>query len=49
MEDLIRPKSSTELDMESFWLQLIEHIAREWAELGLYIELPRKKQGERVK
>jgi hypothetical protein len=49
MEDLIRPKSSTELDMESFWLQLIEHIAREWAELGLYIELPREKQEEMVR
>lgn len=44
MEDLTRPKSSTELDTEEFWDQLIEHICREWAELGLYIPLPKKKK-----
>lgn len=44
MEDLVRPKSSTELDTEEFWDQLIEHICREWADLGLYIELPKKKK-----
>lgn len=44
MEDLVRPKSSTELDIDEFWDQLIEHICREWAELGLFIPLPKKKE-----
>lgn len=44
MEDLVRPKSSTELDTEEFWDKLIEHICREWADLGLYIPLPKKKK-----
>jgi hypothetical protein len=43
MEDLIRLRSSTELDSQEFWNDFIEYICREWAELGLYIELPRKK------
>ena len=43
MEDLVRARSSTELDSEEFWNELVEHVCREWAELGLYIPLPKKK------
>lgn len=44
MEELIKLRSSTELDTEEFWGQLIEHICREWGELGLFIPMPRKIQ-----
>jgi len=43
MEDIVRLRSSTELDTEEFWDQFIEHICREWSELGLYIPLPEKR------
>jgi len=43
MEDLTCPRSSADCDVEEFWDQLVEHICREWAELGLYIPLPVKK------
>ncbi len=43
MEDIIRPRSSTDLDIVEFFDQLVEHICREWAELGLFIPLPNKK------
>jgi len=44
MEDITRVRSSTDLDIEEFWDQLVEHICREWAELGLYIPLPKKRK-----
>ena len=44
MEDLVRPKSSTELDVEEFWDQLVEHTCREWSVLGLFIPLPQKNR-----
>lgn len=44
MPDLIKVRSSTDLDMDEFWEQLIEHICREWADLGLFIPLPKKKE-----
>ena len=40
MQDLIRVKSSTELNTKEFSDDLVEHICREWAENGLYIPLP---------
>lgn len=42
MPDLIKVKSSTELDTKEFWDELIEHICREWAEMGLFIPMPKK-------
>jgi hypothetical protein len=45
MDDLVKLRSSTELDSQEFWNDFIEFICREWAELGLYIPLPEKKKG----
>ena len=43
MPDLIKVKSTTDLDSKEFWDDFVEYICREWAENGLYIELPVKK------
>ncbi|MDH5297882.1 MAG: hypothetical protein OEV91_02585 [Desulfobulbaceae bacterium] len=44
MEDLVKPRSSMDLDSEEFFRDLVEHVCREWAEKGLYIPLPKKKE-----
>lgn len=43
MIDLQKVKSTKDLTAEEFWDDFIEHVCKEWAELGLYVPLPEKK------
>lgn len=40
MEDLVKPRSSTDLDSEEFFKELVEHLCREWGTKGLFIPIP---------
>ena len=42
--DLVKVKSSTELNTKEFSDELVELICIEWADLGLYIPPPKKKE-----